>query len=673
MRSFKHPDSNKHTAAVTTMALTKSHNALMSILAMLFIALAAHSSFSTENAAPADLPQPSATVNFNFDQVDLRILVKLVSDITGRSFVVDENVKGKITVLTPAPLPLRDVYPLFLAILEGSGYAAIENRGATLIVAREPRAMPAPPVLMPGEKPGPAQGLVTKVIPIRCLRAEELRKTLNSLLAEGEGGLAALEDTNHLIATATPGGIARLEQIIEQVDLPGLVRTTEIVSLTYADAGHMADELNKALAGGASGNTAVDRLKQRLPSAPDAPTTASSPIVVAAPHSNSLLLVGAAAQIADLRKLITRMDVEAQKGRGWLRAIFLKYLTSEEASKSLTSLLSKRMEKDPDHRIAIEANAANNALLIDASPQDFEMVQALLEELDKPPHQVLVEILFAETTSNDGNEWGIEFLASGAPEDSAQPLGGMKLNTADDRLMSDVLGGIVPNGLTFGVMKGSYTDSSGKTIPGLPALFNLTAMHSEGRLRILSNIPLWAQNNQQASVSVGKNIPILKSTIAGGSGTARDIIENIDRVDVGIKLTVTPHVNPNDEVLMKLNPSIEAVIEASTGGRAFTPTIAKREVTTTVTVPNGQTIVISGLIREDTVQQTRRVPFLGSIPLLGYLFRSTVDGIERTNLMIFVTPHVIRTPADAAASRRLFEERAAKNSTGLTNAPFFAP
>jgi general secretion pathway protein D len=642
--------------------------------ALLLAGAAGPRAAAPEAPPPADLPAAdTAAVNFSFDQADLRILVKLVSDLTGRRFVVDDKVQGKVTVLTPAPIPVREVYPLFLAILEGSGYATVEGRDATLIVAREPRTAPAAPVVMPGEKPGPGQGLMTRVFQVRNLRAGDLRRALEPLMDSGKGGLAALEDTNHLIVTDTPAGLARLEQLLEQVDQPGLARMTEIVPLTFADAAQMAAELSQALAGGARGGAAADRLKQRLPPAPDAPSPAAEAVVVAAPHSNSLILVGTAAQIADLRRLIARMDVEAQKGRGWLRAIFLKYLTSEEAAKSLTSLLAKRMEKEPEHRIAIEANAANNALLIDASPQDYDMVRALLEELDTPPHQVLVEVLFAEATSSDGDEWGVEFLASGAPGDSAQPLGGMKLNTADDRLMADVLGGIVPNGLTFGIMKGRYTDASGRTIPGLPALVNLTAMHSEGRLRILSNIPLWAQNNQQASVSVGKNIPILKSTIAGGSGTARDIIENIDRVDVGIKLTVTPHVNPNDEVLMKLNPSIEAVIESSTGGRAFTPTIAKREVTTTVTVPNGQTIVISGLIREDTVKQLRRVPFLGSIPLLGYLFRSTVDGVERTNLLIFVTPHVIRTPADAAAARRLLEDRASRNPTGLTNTAAFAP
>ena len=205
--------------------------------------------------------------------------------------------------------------------------------------------------------------------------------------------------------------------------------------------------------------------------------------------------------------------------------------------------------------------------------------------------------------------------------------------------MSKVSSGVAPNGLTFGVAKGSYVDNDGNVVPYYPFLLNIVAQQTKNKMKILSNLPLWTQNNQQATVTIGKNIPMLKSTISAGAGTARDVIENIERVDVGIKLTVTPHVNPNNEILMKINPSIEAIIEASTGGQDYTPTIAKREVTTTITVPDGDTVIISGLIREDNVSKETKVPFLGSIPIIGFFFRSKSEAIERTNILIFVTPH----------------------------------
>jgi general secretion pathway protein D len=235
----------------------------------------------------------------------------------------------------------------------------------------------------------------------------------------------------------------------------------------------------------------------------------------------------------------------------------------------------------------------------------------------------------------------------------------MRTSEGDDTLMSQITSGTVPNGLTFGVAQGSYTDSSGNVVPYFPALINIIAIKSKGKFKILANIPLWTQNNQPANVTIGKNIPMLKSTVSAGTGTARDNISNIDRVDVGIKLAVTPHINPNREVLMKLNPSIEAILVESTGGVAFTPTIAKREVTTTLTVPDGDTIVISGLMREDTVASDRKIPYLGSIPLLGWLFHTKTESVERTNLLIFVTPHVSTNAASARALTDMIKSKTA--------------
>jgi general secretion pathway protein D len=164
---------------------------------------------------------------------------------------------------------------------------------------------------------------------------------------------------------------------------------------------------------------------------------------------------------------------------------------------------------------------------------------------------------------------------------------------------------------------------------------------------------LESQDNKEASVNIVNQIPILKSTIEGGSGTSRDVIQNIERIDVGIKLKLKPHIIPGGDVRMTLNPSIEAVTDQGPSGTSFTPTIARREVSTTVTVGDGKTIVIAGLTRQDENRVDRRVPVLGAIPLLGRLFRQTVDTKENTNLLILVTPHVI---ADAGASARITEE-----------------
>jgi len=209
---------------------------------------------------------------------------------------------------------------------------------------------------------------------------------------------------------------------------------------------------------------------------------------------------------------------------------------------------------------------------------------------------------------------------------------------------------------------------------GYPAVINVNARDTRQRFKILSSVPLIAQNNQEATVSVVNNIPILKSTIQGGTGASRDIIQNIDRIDVGIKLKLTPHINPDRQVRMILNPSIEAIIDGGSTTTEFTPTIAKREVTTTVTVPDGETIIISGLMREDQTKVVRKVPILGDIPLLGILFRRTLDGRQKTNLLIFVTPRVLKGFSGARKISADWQDKTGLSpesdvDTGITNRP----
>ena len=230
--------------------------------------------------------------------------------------------------------------------------------------------------------------------------------------------------------------------------------------------------------------------------------------------------------------------------------------------------------------------------------------------------------------------------------------------------MDAVQNGLFPRGLSIGLAHGTRTDSSGNVVVGYPAIVNFDATRSKGGFKVLSHVPLLAQNNREASVSIVNNIPIRKSTITG-TGATRDVIQNIDRIDVGIKLKLTPHVSSSGDVRMLLNPSIEAIIDSGGASDSLAPTIAHREVLTTVSVPDGRTIVLSGLIREDQTEQTRRVPILGYLPLVGWLFRHTSTGTERTNLLIFVTPRVVKDYEDLRKVTETWRDQSALPVTNL--------
>lgn len=591
------------------------------------------------------------TLNFNFDQVEIRTLARLVGEMTGRRFLVDNTVTSRVTVITPAPVPQSTVYPLFLNVLESTGYSVVEHEQMFHIVPLPERGLPAAPLATDTN----AQGVVTKIVALQNISAMELRKVLEPMVRGGKSGaLAAVEQTNHLLITDTRSNIARLETLVAELDKPGASRGIEIVKLEHATADEVAQQINAALRGADStGNRITRQVQQIAGGSTGLPTDI---VVVAASQANTLLVAGRQSQLVEIKALIKQMDVEATPSAGRLNAVFLKYLPAADAAKGLTALLTKTVDKDQRQRISVEANAANNALMIEASPTDFELVRTLLTKLDQMPQQVMVEILIAEVSVGKSLNLGVQWNRLDVPgKGETSVLGGARGTTTD--VLAGAITNVLPQGLAVGIAHGNYTDALGRVLPNVLAF--VTALAGNNDVKILSNVPLWAQNNVEATVNVVDNIPIRKSTIEGGAGTARDVIQNIERMDVGIKLKFTPQVNPDKQVMMKLSPSIEAISDPGPENQ-FAPTIAKRSVETTVTVPDNATIIISGLIRQDRLQTVNKIPLLGDIPLIGFLFRSTSEKTQRTNLLIFVTPHIV------SDMRRATELQAAlENKTGI--------
>ena len=603
-------------------------------------------------------------INFSFDQVDVRTLVKVMGEITGRRFMVDEAVKGHITVVAPRVAP-GEAFPLFVKILESAGCSVVEEDGICRIVALPPRTSPSAPIIGPSARV-PAQGVVTRVIRLANTSVTDLKKVLDALAGrEKTSQLAVVEATNHLIITDTAEAIRRFEQIVAELDKPGAGTVSEVIFPKYIDGAEFVRQYTAATGAGEKFIREGVPLRQ-----------GRNLVVLASPPSNAIVLAGSPADVAEIKKMIALLDVESPSGKGNLHAIFLKYASAEDAAKSLNALIEKSVGKEVKpgerRRISIEASPSNNALLVDASAMDFELVKNLVDQLDVMPQQVLIEVVIAEISVDNELDVGVEIAALNSPAKVGDVVvaGSSRLNESADTLMNAIQSGVFPRGITVGVAQGLRLDADGKVVSGYPGAININALQKRGKVRILSSVPLLSQNNREASVSVVNNIPVLKSTIQAGTGTARDVIQNIDRVDVGIKLKLTPRINPQNEVCMALNPSIEAIIDPGPAGTQFTPTIAKREVSTTVTVPDNRTIVITGLIREDRTLIVRKVPILGSIPLLGILFRDTVDGTKRTNLIIFVTPHVL---ADGKAAQAATAEWSRRTGLSSTNMPDAAP
>ena len=588
---------------------------------------------------------------------------QILSNATGRPFAVAGDVESAtFSILLPSnqplDLPADDAYAFGLSVLTSAGLSVIEEGNACRIVR-----LPDGGGLSVGAsatETNDVHGLVTRVFRLKHVAADDVRRILEGGSGK-KGWIAVLETSNHLVVTDTAKTLERVASLVEEIDQPGLSRKTEIVKLSFADAESLAEQLN-AIASQALQSEGA-RLAQRLGSQTGAvvpPSLLRAGVAVAAPRSNSLILVGQESQIAEFKELIAKLDIDAPTGYGNLNFIPLEYLKAEDTAKMLASLLEKSAGQDQKgaRRIAVEANVVNNALVVDAAPNDFQIVRQLVQNLDKAPGQVHVSLLIAEVTDGNGFTWDPSFtvLDVANRNGATRVAGGSRLSGDTSSIIPGAVQGMLPQGLTAAMSHNAVSfDANGNLVSGsFPGIVSIEALKSDSKIKIISETALQAQNNIEAEVKIVDDIPYLKSSVEG-SGSDRDYLQNVDRMEVGVTLRFTPYIVSDGTVRMVLQPTIASVLNM--GADSLNPTIAKRSANTTVTVPDGNTIVIAGLTKTATKRVERRIPILGSIPLLGWLFRYKSDSEETTNLLIFVTPTIIATPADASAPSAAWREK----------------
>ena len=647
------------------------------VAGLMFLAVCGLNVVHAQEAGRAEAVAPAETedfILFNFEQVDIRVFTQLVGNFTGRRFVVGDDVTGTITVVSPK-VPRASAFRLFASVLESSGYTIVEEGEINRIVKLPDRRTGMGTVVLDGEA-APTFGLITRILRLDHVTASEMRKMLETHL-QRKDAVSALDETNHLIVTDTAEAVARVEALVNQLDKPGMARMMEVYPLEHADGVQLARQLNAAYA---ETLNRADQLLTRIPPANGSGAGIDAlrpPTIVAAEHANRLILTGTPRQIEQLKALIAEMDIAAPTGRSALNAILLNYIKAEDVAKNLTALLDKTSAQNVPgitrRNVSVEAVPANNALLVDAAPEDFAQVKRLVESLDVMPQQVHISVLIAEVSDGDAETMGVTMTALSAPGSVGDHAfsGATRSDNpsaTDSGLLSSLSSGLFGQGLTFGIAHGSYRDAAGNIVADYPAIFNLDMIRRNSKVKILSDTSLGAQNNHEAEVAIVDNIGILESTVSG-SGSDRDIIQNITRMDVGVKVTMTPYVIPGGLVRVELQPSIEAVTETgASSGVAYVPTISRRMVKTTMTVPDGQTIVIAGLTRNDESEIKKRIPFLGDIPLIGWLFRWNSKSAVKTNILIFVTPRIMTDAGDALAIRKVHEARAGMTAEGLMEA-----
>ena len=605
--------------------------------------------------------QPEQTWTVNFKDSDIHEVIKFVADITGKTIVIDSRVKGRITVLSREPKNKKELYGLFRSVLEVSNYTVVEVGDVVRIVPiKDARTSPISVVSNQEKLVGDDSEYVTEVIQLKNVEAAKVLPVLRPLIPQ-HSHFAAYSPSNAIVVSDTIANIERVRSVIERIDQAALP-TTEIIQLKYAGAEEMVATLKKLTS---EGN------KQ------GASASSNSLVMVSDKRNNAVLLSGEDLQRERIKELIRRLD-RPQQQTGNVRVIYLEYAKAKEVAEVLTKVVQNMAKLKPggdkgaaDSKATVEADEATNALLLTASGDMLSSLLAVVERLDVRRAQVLIEAIIVEIDTGDGRDFGIEWLFQNQNEGvvgasgTAGSVGSVAAGVFDTS--SDALTNLAA--AMLGVAAGGQSFAVGGDVAGEEFLALATFLESDSRTNILSTPTLLTLDNNEASISVGKNVPFVTGSFTSSNNSASNPFQTIQREDVGINLTVTPHINAGDQVVLEISQEISSLSEDGSGTADVVTNQSK--VKTQVLAKDGSVIILGGMIQEQATETQQRVPVLGRIPLMGRLFRSSGTSVAKKHIMIFIHPTIIRDDetlmgATAEKYRRIREDQIKQRDKGLT-------
>jgi general secretion pathway protein D len=573
-------------------------------------------------------------VTIDFDDVDIALFIKFISELTGKNFVVDKAVKGKVTIISPTKISVKEAYKVFESVLEVHGFATVPAGNVTKIVPAVQARSKSIETRLREEAIDPEDKIITQLIPLEYADPNELKKLFAPLISKSSV-IIAYPPTGILIVTDVLSNIKRLLHIVKAIDVVGIGEEISVVPLEYATSTVLVRSLQS-----------VFQNKGRRKGAPKSPDIK----VVADERTNSLIIAATEDDTARVKQLVELLDKEIPRGEGDIRVYYLQNANAEDLAKVLTALPSKQARapekgKAPiiSKEVQIVADKATNSLVITATKDDYLILEDVIEKLDITRRMVYIEALLMEVRVTKRFDLGVQWQAAddtGSYE--GREIGTFGASTPPQSTFPgfDPTTGTVslPTGFSLGVLGESIT-ISGIEFPTIGAV--VRAFQSDTDVHILSTPQVMTTDNEEAEIVVADNIPFLtrQETTAAGLDYS-----NYEFKDVGVTLKITPQINQERFVRLKIYQEVSQVVEQEEIGL---PTTLKRQTETTVIIKDTNTVVIGGLIGETLTQGTYRVPCLGNIPLFGWLFKSKGRTSDKTNLFVFLTPHIIENPEEA--------------------------
>jgi general secretion pathway protein D len=627
------------------------------------LALASGAGQAQQSEPPQPVPADD-TVTLNFVNADIHAVVKAVSEMTGRNFLIDPRVQGTVNIIAPRPVPRNMVFPILLSSLRVQGFAAVGGDLGYVNIVPESDAK-----FYAGARDARrARGdqVVTEVFQLSHESAQSVVQTLRPLVTPNNV-INAFPATNSIVITDYASNLERLRKVIATVDQPQPAQLSTI-KLRYAAAVDVGQ--------------AVQRL---LPEAAQPPGPGAPPRVALTVdgRTNSLLVRAENPALAKrIRDLAEGMDLPTAAG-GNIHVVYLKNTQAERLAEALRAIISgqpaaaravSQVSAAPGQapppppppgappptatlaaaggttpavgalaQASVQAYPETNSLVIIAPDSVYNALRGVIEKLDARRAQVFVEALIVEIASTKAAEFGIQWQAIPSATGSTNATTGFGIQNFNNSPGSNI-GQIardpasIGQGLSLGLIRGSIT-LGGVQILNLAAL--LRALENDATANILSTPTLLTLDNEEAKIQVGQNIPIVTGsfTLAGAGGGVVNPFQTFERRDIGVTLKIRPQITEGGVVKLALYQEVSSIFNAQNPSGII---LNKRSLESQVLVDDGQLIVLGGLISDDVQTGTQAVPGLGRLPVLGALFRYDTRKREKVNLMVFLRPVVVR-------------------------------
>ena len=605
------------------------------LLYTLFAAAAVSLSACTLSAAEPDQEElnliqaaqemrAAGRVQLNFKDLDMAKFIRFMSELLGENILVNPGVSGKVSVVSPKAVTLKEARQVMLSVLEMNNLSLQDMEGYSKVVPLSTGGTASNTVIKGDQSVDPSDTIMVQLVPLSYVKAGYVVSPLKTAIPQIQ--VSPIGNGSAVLLVGKAALLSRAAGVIRAIDAPDSIRTIKVCALQYANAKLLEAQLNAI--------------------AKDASSKLAGMVLVSDERTKRIILVGSSQNIREAERIIKDIDVPSRTEN--FHVYRLKNADAKTVAEQLSQILAVAAKLSPDPKGAMPSTVVpdlpTNSLVFTASQEQYNSLKTILEQLDTQPKQVLLRGLIAEVSLNKLNSAGIDWAAWGGDLfGSTVVAGNVQLgNTAVPSDIQQLYQNLITKEVWHDTPNGGYstTETAGAGL----AYAYIKLLNKFDAINVLSMPRLMCTDNLESSLQVGQVIPQLKGSLTNAANTD-SVTNSYEYKDVGLILTVTPHIRSGNLVALEIEQRIEDLMTTT---NSVTPITSKREVKTSVLVANGETVVIGGLIKEAEKELKNRVPLFSYIPLIGNLFKSQEKQREKVDLMIFLTPYILETPQHAS-------------------------